>query len=354
MYCHAAQMDNVLIIRFSSVGDILLSSLLLRVFRQRFPACRLDYLVKDTFGELVRHNPNVSSVIEFPAEGSFRDLKALKSKLRTNQYDFVIDIHDSLRSRYLCLGEPNVVRINKRKLARFILVKTKRNLYPTFGGAPSVAERYLEPVAHLGVENDGGGLEVYFPHETRARTVQLLLPVSSNGEDTVIGLAPSAVHANKMWNANGFSEAALSLARERRVGIILFGSENDRARCDAIEGFIGEQAPETRVLNLAGRTTLLEAAAVMDRCSIVITNDSGLMHLASARKRKVVALFGPTVREFGFFPYGTESTVVETHGLSCRPCTHIGLPQCPKGHFRCMNDLTPARVVAAANDLLGN
>jgi heptosyltransferase-2 len=92
----------------------------------------------------------------------------------------------------------------------------------------------------------------------------------------------------------------------------------------------------------------------MDHCTVVISNDSGLMHLASARKRKLVAIFGPTVREFGFFPQGTESRVVEHEALPCRPCTHIGLPVCPKRHFRCMKDLTVSEVIHAAGKLLKN
>ncbi len=347
------QPDKTLIIRFSSVGDILLSSLLLRVFRKRFPACRLDFLVKEEYAELVRHNPNLSGVIQFPVDGTFDDLKALKKKIKTTRYDLIVDIHDSLRSRYLCFGAPNVVRINKRKLARFLLVKTKLNLYPWFGDAPSVAERYIEPVAHLGVENDGRGLEIHLPETAVEKGRELMKEIAGNGQTPVIGFAPSAIHATKIWSAGGFAEVAASLATERKASVVLFGSGNDRLRCKEIEMIIKEKASQVRVLNLAGKTSLMEAAAVMDYCALVVTNDSGLMHLAAARKRKVVAIFGPTVKEFGFFPYGTQSVVIENHDLSCRPCTSIGLPGCPKQHFRCMNEITPARVTAAGQELLG-
>jgi len=341
--------EKALVIRFSSVGDILLSSLLLRVFRKRFPACRLDYLVKQQYAELVRHNPHVSNVIEFPNGGTFQELAGVKRRVGETGYDLIIDIHDSLRSRYICVGQPNVVRINKWKVARFLLVQTKLNLYSSQGGSSSVAERYLESVARFGIENDGKGLEVFFPEQAEDAAKELLGSESSS----FIGLAPGAVHSTKRWTAEGFAGTAAALAREQKAGVILFGAEADIERCRAIETMITESAPRIRVLNLAGRTSLLEAAAIMDHCSIIITNDSGLMHLATARKRRVVALFGPTVKEFGFFPYGTDSVVVENHELDCRPCTHIGGPVCPKKHFRCMNDITPGHVLTAARRILG-
>ena len=86
----------------------------------------------------------------------------------------------------------------------------------------------------------------------------------------------------------------------------------------------------------------------MDRCDVILTNDTGLMHLAASRRRPLVAVFGPTVRQLGFFPTGPASTVVEHPGLSCRPCTAIGRATCPRGHFRCMADIAESDVVAAA------
>ena len=346
--------EKALIIRFSSIGDILLSSLLVRVFRKRFPACRLDFLVKEEYADLVQYNPNLSSVIRFPANGKFDDLKKLKKQIRETNYDLTIDIHDSLRSRYLCFGLPNVVRINKRKLARFLLVKMKLNLYHLLGGAPNVAERYLETVAHLGVVNDGEGLEINLSDEAKEKGRVLIDRKEGDMESRIIGVAPSAHHGNKIWSAESFSEVAAMLAVRHGADVVLFGSSHDLARCTEVAMKVKEKAPAVRVLNLAGKTSLVEAAAVMDHCSLILTNDSGLMHLAAARKKKILAIFGPTVKEFGFYPYGTRSVVIENNALSCRPCTHIGLPECPKKHFRCMKDITPAQVIEAARELLLN
>jgi heptosyltransferase-2 len=344
--------QKTLIIRLSSAGDIVLSSLLVRAMHARFPACQIDFCVKEEFAELVRFNPNISHVIAFPTSGTLSDLRQLRRTLACSGYDLLIDIHDSLRSRYLCFGAANVVRINKRKLLRFLLIRLNVNWYDRFTGAPSVALRYLEPVQHYGVEDDGKGLELFLPPNAGERVAALLHSERIGPTESFIGICPSAKHENKMWLKERFAEVAASLASQDGSPIVLFGSEAERPRCREIELQIHAVRGNLRALNLAGRLSFVETAALMDKCSIIITNDSGLMHIAAARKRKIVAVFGPTVRELGFFPFGTESIVVENNNLTCRPCTHIGLPACPKGHFKCMNEITAREVFAAAETLL--
>jgi len=344
--------SKTLIVRFSSVGDIVLSSLLVRVLRRRFPHAQIDYLVKTEFAGLVRGNPNISRVIELPAGATFSDLRDIRKKVLKSGYDLVIDIHDSLRSRYVSLGARRVVRFRKRKLARFLLVRFKWDVYGFFGGAPGVAERYLEPVHSLGVTNDGEGLEV-FPDEGDHLVAETLLRSAKiSPETTMVGIAPSARHANKRWPGERFAETVLTLLRNPNRACILLGSVEERERCTGIAQAVLSSAPGARLINTAGLLSLTEVTALMDRCELVLSNDSGLMHLAAARKRKVVALFGPTVRQFGFYPYGTESIVLERSGLGCRPCTHIGRPSCPKGHFRCLEEIEPGQVVKSIEQLL--
>ena len=347
-------LHKTLIIRFSSVGDIVLSSLLVRVLRQRFPHIQIDYLVKSEFAELVRHNPHVSHVAEFPNNGTFAELVALRKEVSAAQYDLIIDIHDGLRSRFLCTGLANVVRLRKRKLARFFLVNFKWDVYTRFGGAPSVAERYLEPLMPFGVVDDGKGLELHLPAAATAIAGKTLQDSGIRDGIDIVGVCPSAKHNTKIWLKERYAEAATTLAVPFNAAVALFGSPDDEQRCAEIKEMIRAKNPELSVANLAGKFSLLETAAAMDRCSVVMTNDSGLMHIAAARHRKTVAIFGSTVREFGFFPFGTESIVVENNELGCRPCTHIGRSACPKGHFKCMNDIPTSRVVESALNLLAS
>ncbi len=342
-------LHKTLIIRFSSVGDIVLSSPLIRVLRRHFPDCQIDYLVKAEFADLVRHNPWINRVLELPVNGTFHDLRRLRHTLAEQRYDLLIDIHDSLRSRLLCLGLGPTVRVNKRKLARFLLVKLKWDCYGSLGGSPAVAERYLETMQEFGLQDDGGGLDLTVPEDILRRARDLL---GDAGRTRFIGICPAAKHGNKMWLKERFAETAAALASQNGDGVVVFGSGQETAQCQEITDMIRRACPSVPVFNLAGRASLLEAAAAMDRCSVVIANDTGLMHIAAARRRPVVVVYGPTVRQFGFFPYGTRSVVIEHPSLECRPCTHIGLPSCPKAHFRCMNEIPASRVIDAASRLL--
>ena len=345
-------LNKTLIIRFSSVGDIVLSSLLVRTLRQRFPGVHIAFLLKSEYADLVRHNPHINQVIEFPSGGSLGDLLRLRRAIRAEHYDLIIDIHDSIRSRLLSTAGRRAVRIDKRKIPRWLLVHLKRDMYAAFGGAPGVAERYLEAMEPWGVKDDGGGLELHVPPEVQERVGAMLRERGIRPGSRVIGICPSARHGNKMWLKERFAETAAALAQRYDAGVLVFGSAGEAARCGEIAAMTEKASPSTRTLNLAGALSLLESAAAMDHCDVVITNDSGLMHIAAARKRKVVAVFGPTVRQFGFFPFGTASTVVEHPSLPCRPCTHIGLPDCPEGHFRCMRELATETVLHATTELL--
>jgi len=345
-------LTKTLIIRLSSVGDIVLSSLLIRAFHSRFPQCQIEYLVKEEYADLVRHNPHLSRILVFPSHGSQADLRRLRRTIKESGYNLLIDIHDSLRSRVLCCGSPHVVRIRKRKLARLALVRCKVDLYRYFGGAPHVAERYCDTVRSLGVIDDGAGLEIFVPDEAHERTGQVLLAHGIGHGRPALGICPTARHATKMWPPERFAAAASTIAISYDMPVMIFGGPDERARCESVASAIRVLSPGITVAVLAGNLTLLETAAAMDSCALVITNDSGLMHIAAARKRRVVALFGSTVKQFGFSPFRTTSRVVEQIDLPCRPCTHIGRERCPRGHFRCMTDTTVDQLVHAVEELL--
>ncbi len=345
-------LNKILIIRFSSLGDVILASPLIRVLRQAYPEARIDFAVKSEFSDVLRFNQNLSTILELGSPLR-EELRALAIRVRSIGYDLILDIHNSLRSRYLRLSARaravNVV--NKRILARLALVNLKRNFYR---GTVSVPERYLETVKRYGVSDDGAGLEVEVPGETAEAVRAMLGKYELDRYPTVVGLVPMAKHFTKQWPSERFVEFGVQFARRNKSKIILFGPREGTDTCGDIAQMINAEVGSTAAVSLAGMLSILEVAAALDHCTLVVSNDSGLMHLAAARKRKVVAVFGSTVKEFGFFPYGTESIVLERNGLSCRPCSHIGLERCPKGHFRCMKEIQAADAVAAAEQLLRN
>jgi lipopolysaccharide heptosyltransferase II len=347
-----AVLSKTLIVRFSSVGDIVLSTPLLRLLRRRFPQAQIDYVIRADYADLLRANPYLSNLIEFPAGGTFRDLSRIRAAVRESQYDLILDIHDSLRSRYLTAGAADVERISKRKVPRWILVHWKKDLYARFGGALSITQRYLETVARFGIVDDGAGTEIFVPAASEHRVEDLLATTGLRTGVPWIGICPSARHATKQWPARRFAEAGAALARERGAGILLFGSAAESERCRAIRTEILTSVPQAVIADCSGTLTLLETAAALGRCDAVLTNDSGLMHIAAAQKRKIVAVFGSTTRQLGFFPPPGLSIVIEKTDLDCRPCSHIGRDSCPLGHFRCMEEIPASRVIEALHQQL--
>ena len=336
--------NKTLVIRLSSIGDVVLASPLIRVFRKQFPSAQIDFVVRKEYAELVRFNPNISTTIEFDADGGFKELQLLKENIRQERYDLILDIHNSLRSRYLRFfsGAKKVVVIDKRIIARTMLVRFKKNFYRNI---VSIADRYIETVKDYGVENDNRGLEIFITDKIRSNVSEKLASFNLHRFEKVIGFCPSAKHETKRWPAERFIDTGVQIAKKLNAKILLFGGIADGSLCQTIVHSINQVTGMERASDLSGQFSLLETASAMEYCDIVLTNDSGLMHIAAAMKKKVIAIFGSTVREFGFFPVGTESVIVERNGLYCRPCSHIGRDSCPEKHFRCMKEIQVEEVI---------
>jgi lipopolysaccharide heptosyltransferase II len=343
---------KILIIRFSSIGDIVLASPLIRILHRRFPASQIDFIVQKQYAELIQYHPNLNFIHEFDTKGGFSELRLLAGKIRHEKYDLIIDIHNSLRSRFIryLSKAVKVAVINKRIIARTILIKTKKNYYRDL---VSVADRYIEPVKIFGINNDANGLEVFIPDRTRSRISEKMFSLKPDTFKKVIGFCPSAKHATKRWPEERFIEMGIRLTHEQKAKIVIFGGKNDTVLCAAIANGINSRSEGECAANYCGQFSLLETAAAIKSCGVIVTNDSGLMHIAAAMKRKIVAIFGSTVREFGFFPVGIENIIVERKDLYCRPCSHIGRGSCPEGHFRCMNEISVDDVINAIDAISG-
>lgn len=342
--------NKTLVIRFSSIGDIVLASPLLRVLRARFPKSQIDFVTRKEYAELVRSNQNLNRTFEFDADGGFEALRKLKKTLREERYDLLVDLHDSLRSKYLrSIRGPKRVVVDKRILERSMLVKLKKNV---FKGVVSVVDRYIETLGAYGIKNDGRGLELHIPDEVLFGVSGKLAPLQLNRFEKVVALCPGARHFTKRWPADRFARVGAAFVQKLDAKVLLFGGAADEPLCKQIAWEINNQAGTDRASSFAGQLRLLETAAAMQYCDVVITNDTGQMHIATAMQRKIVAIFGSTVREFGFSPYDPTAVVVESGGLACRPCSHIGRSECPEKHFRCMTEIDPEQVYARARDLV--
>lgn len=344
--CH-----KILIVRFSSIGDIILASPLIRSLRTAYPAAQIDFLVKSEYAVLLHHNPHLSSILELHSDTA-DELWTLMNSIRKTGYDAVIDIHNSLRSRVIrwFSGARRIGVVDKRVIRRFILVNLHRNVYDS---VVPVAKRYLEAARIVGAGDDEQPLEFFVPEETggivHAKLTQKKIPSRAG----LIAFVPGAKHATKRWPPDRFVELGRRLSEEYPdARIVVLGAKEEREYCDDIVQLLNASVGSGKAHNFSGQLTLVETASLFDRCDLVVTNDTGLMHLAAARGRSVVAIFGSTVREFGFFPYGVPNRVVERPGLSCRPCSHIGLDQCPEGHFKCMKDISAEDALAQITGLM--
>jgi lipopolysaccharide heptosyltransferase II len=338
---------KTLIIRFSSIGDVVLSTPLVRILRAKFPDGQIDYLTKKQYSELVRSNQNLNVTHEYDPATGYEGLKALREKLRAERYTHVIDIHNSIRSRILRgrLGAEAVYAIDKAVVERTMLVKLKKNMYK---GLVSVVDRYIKTAEPLGVTNDGRGLELHIPDETLFGVSAKIARFRLNRFEKVLGICPGAKHATKRWPAERFADLGSRFCREHDGCVLIFGGSEDRELCQRI----GETIGRDKAFDLSGELSLLETGSAMQSCDVIVTNDTGLMHIAVAMNRKIVAIFGSTVKEFGFFPLAKDSIVLERKGLACRPCSHIGRSECPEKHFRCMNEISPDDVVQSVSSFI--
>lgn len=323
--------QRILIIRLSSIGDILLASPFIRQTRIRFPDATIDFVIKKQFSELVTDNPHLNHIYELDPQKGLAGLWQLRSRLKKNNYTHVFDLHNNIRSRLLTGGWNNLqlARIHKDLRKRFLLVKFKKNLYRQITPIP---QRYLNVGAIAQIADDQNGLEIFWKNDTEEGAFKKLNERSV--QEPYFVIAPGATYRTKRWPEEYFIELIDTILQNYEEHIVLLGSQAER------ESF-SRLVRSGRVVNLAGEVTLKEAAVVLSHALVVVSNDSGLMHMATAVKTPVLAIFGSTVKELGFFPYRSKYFVLENKSLDCRPCSHVGRNSCPKGHFKCMKDLKP-------------
>ncbi|MDR3188485.1 MAG: glycosyltransferase family 9 protein [Prevotellaceae bacterium] len=320
-----------LVIRFSSIGDIVLTSPVLRMLKKRRPDAHIHFVTKKKYAPLVAHNPYVDKV--HVLESSF---PALIKELRAESFDYVLDLHRNLRSLVIknALGEKSFT-FNKLNWHKWLLVNFKINILPSV----HIVDRYLETLRELRVKKDAKGLDFFIPKD-------VTLPPSVEKmavKDGFVALVTGAQHATKKIPMLRIVE----LCNMIKLPVALLGGEEEHEQGNEIVRIC------PNVHNLCGTLTIYQSAILVERAKVVITNDTGLMHIAAAFKKNIVSVWGNTVPEFGMFPYfaGEKSKIFEVKNLRCRPCSKIGFDECPKGHFRCMNDINYKKVAGYVNEL---
>jgi ADP-heptose:LPS heptosyltransferase len=311
---------KIIIIRLSSLGDILLTTPLIRSVKKQYPDIEIDFLLREEYKDTLLFNPYVNNLICFTNNRT----DEVKKKIRTEKYDLIIDLQNNLRTAGLLeYSKAQLVKYKKKNISKFLLVKFKINLLKD---AEPVPVRYAERISDFTL--DDKGLELF-----TNKGPSLLI----NHNEQYIGLAPGARHYTKKWLSEYFIELGNKLTSDG-YNILLFGGKDDKEICS----LISKSVPGS--ISLANNNDLLQTSADMKYCKAIVCNDSGMMHTAAASGVPVLAIFGSTVKEFGFTPYKIRYRVNEHLSLPCRPCTHIGRKNCPLDHFKCMKEITPDAV----------
>ena len=312
---------KVLVIRFSSIGDIVLTTPVLRCIKQQLKEVELHFITKQKFISVIDQNPYVDKFYTIN-----NSLSEVMPQLKKENYDYIIDLHHNARTLKLklALGKKSF-SFNKLNWEKFLVVNFKTNKLPQ----KHIVDRYFETVAHIGVSNDNKGLD-YFINEKDEIDIVSALPTLFHEDYNALVVGGS--YFTKQIPLNKLKD----ICTNSSLPLVLLGGKEDAAVADQVY-----QLHKNKVINLCGKLNLNQSASIIQQSKKVITSDTGLMHIAAAYKKDIISLWGNTIPEFGMGPYlaGKDSQLLEVKNLSCRPCSKLGYKKCPKGHFKCMNDI---------------
>ena len=325
-------LKKLLIIRFSSIGDIVLTTPLIRCIKQQLPDSEIHYLTKEKFFPVIRANPYIDRIHTLK-----NDLDEVLNTLISIGFDYIVDLHKNLRSARvkMALNKPSGT-FDKLNIEKWLLVNLRINRLPD----KHIVDRYFEAAGSLGIINDHKGLDYFIPEEDYIQYADLP-PTHSDG---FIGIVIGGMHYTKMLPV----EKLIELCKLIEKPLVLLGGKEEREKAEQVVEQCGD-----KVYNACGLYNINQSAALIKLAFKIVTNDTGLMHIAAAFNKEIFSVWGNTVPGFGMYPYLPEgegtSSIIEVKGLSCRPCSKIGYSKCPKGHFKCMVDIDMKQLAARVN-----
>jgi ADP-heptose:LPS heptosyltransferase len=310
---------KILIIRFSAIGDIAWTSPVIRCCKMQIPNAEIHFCTKKQYEDLVRYNPYLDKVHLLN-----NSLDELLNELKAENFDYVIDLHSKIRSVWIkfYLGKP-FYTYHKLTFKRFLYTNFKIDLMPT---NVHIVDRYLKTVSKLGVINDHRGLDFFINPENEVKINQL--PSFCNQ-----GFVALVIGASKITKKLPLFKM-LELCEKISIPIVLIGGKEDLAFADQIMN----ETRHLKIFNAVGKYNLLQSISIIKQASVIFGHDTGLTHIAAAFKKKIYSIWGPTSPK-GFEPYMADNIILQNSNLSCRPCSKSGKKKCPKGHFRCMNEI---------------
>jgi ADP-heptose:LPS heptosyltransferase len=312
---------KVLIIRFSSIGDIVLTTPVVRCLKEQLEGgAEVHFITKNKFKSVLSANPYLSKVY-----GIDKSVDEVLPELKAEDYDYVVDLHNNIRSGKIKRSLDGLnFTFSKLNWQKWLLVNFKVNKMPN----KHIVDRYLDCVSPLGIENDGKGLD-YFLEANDNVTISEALPIEFHQE--YVGFVIGGTYATKKLPTDKIVEYCNSA----KLPIVLLGGPEDVATGNLII-----KKTTGTVFNACGKFKLNQSASLVKQAKQIITHDTGLMHIAAAFKKEIISVWGNTVPEFGMYPYlpNEKSKMVQVN-IGCRPCSKLGYDKCPKGHFKCMQEI---------------
>lgn len=323
-------MKKILVIRFSSIGDIVLTTPVIRCLKNQIDSVEIHVLTKKKFSSLYKTNPHINKVYEYDDS-----LKKNIEELRLENYDYIVDLQKNKRSlrvtRALHKPHNSFPKLNFKK---FLLTTFKINLMPDI----HIVDRYFKAVEKLGVKNDYQGLDFFISEKNDYPLSKLPENFQKGYHAFVIG----GTYKTKILPA----VKVIEVIKKLNEPVILLGGPDDVERAEEILSAISCQLS---AISLVGKINLEQSASIVKKAKSVLTNDTGLMHIAAAFHKNIVSVWGNTVPELGMYPYlpneKEKCHIVECEDVKCRPCSKLGFKECPKRHFKCMMEIDSDTVV---------
>ncbi|MGK0390034.1 MAG: ADP-heptose:LPS heptosyltransferase [Maribacter sp.] len=321
---------KVLVIRFSSIGDIVLTTPVVRCLKEQLD-CEIHYMTKDAYKNLLLPNPYIYKVWTFKEK-----LSEVLGELSLEKFDYIIDLHKNIRSAQVKAKlKTKSFSFNKINVEKWLMVNFKINRLPQ----EHIVERYLATTAPLGIKNDEKGLNFFITPHQKEEAEKFIL--QEKIQQPFISIVIGAQYNTKIPTNDYY----INICKNSPYPVILIGGPNERDKGQQIT-----QEANKETYSSAGLLSIGGSARILERSKWVITPDTGMMHIASALNKNIISIWGNTIPSFGMKPYisrnsKNKSIIIENKSLTCRPCSKIGYNECPKKHFKCMNDLDHNRVV---------
>ena len=322
--------SKFLIIRFSSIGDIVLTTPVIRCLKKQVPDAEVHFLTKESFRSILTHNPYIDKLHVLA-----HSWELMIHELKEENYDYIIDLHHNVKTLRVkkALGVKSF-SFHKLNIEKYIYTSIKLNILPNL----HIVDRYLATLKSFGVKNDQAGLDYFIPGNEETQRNDIPHSHHAGYIACVIG----AAHGTKRWPVEKWKEFAQRMDHP----MILLGGKEDIANGKEIAS-----VDDIKIYNSCGKFSLNESADLVKKAKLVITHDTGLMHIAAAFRKPIISLWGNTVPSFGMYPYDgggqPTGTILQVRKLWCRPCSKIGYDKCPLGHFKCMQKITVDDVLAA-------